>query len=252
MPTLARSDIEAILRFVHEATTLSREAAVVPELVAQLQALVPTAEEVAYCVIDWKRRRAYDVDAYGVAVDQDNALYWKLRHQHAVCDYFERTGDLRPRKMSDLLSPRAWRAREFYNVSFAPFQYEIDFRLPVEPPYTKTFLFRSSRRDFTERDRLVLELLQPHLALIDDTFERRERIRTDLALTRREREVLAWVEAGKTNGEIAQILWISPATVRKHLENVYDKLGVSTRTAAVACLREPEPGFLGSRIATTV
>ncbi len=39
---------------------------------------------------------------------------------------------------------------------------------------------------------------------------------------------------GKTNPQIAELLWLSPATVRKHLENVYDKLGVNTRTAAVA------------------
>ena len=230
--------MEAILRFVYDASTLSREVAVVPELVVRLQELVPTAEQVDYCVLDWKRRRiAYAVDAVGVAVDEDNAPYWELREQHAVCEYFERTGDRRPRKMSDLLRPREWRARELYNLVYAPFQYELAFRLPVEPRYTKTFIFRSSRRDFTERDRLVLELLQPHLEHIDETFERRERIRTDVPLTRREREILRWVEAGKTNAEVAQVLWISPLTVRKHLENVYEKLGVRTRTAAVARLR---------------
>ena len=227
-----------MLRFVYDASTSSREAAVVPELVARLQDLVPTAEEVAYCVLDCERRRiAYDVDAYGAAADLDNALYWELRDQEAVCGYFERTGDLRPRTMSDLLCPREWRARELYNMCYAPFQYELAFRLPSEPRYTKTFIFRSSRRDFTERDRLVLELLQPHLERIDYTFERRERMRADLALTCREREILSWVEAGKTNAEIAQTLWISPLTVRKHLENVYEKLGVRTRTAAVARLR---------------
>ena len=52
--------------------------------------------------------------------------------------------------------------------------------------------------------------------------------------TRREREILGWVARGKTNPEIARVLWISPATVRKHLANVYDKLGVHTRTAAAA------------------
>jgi DNA-binding CsgD family transcriptional regulator len=51
-------------------------------------------------------------------------------------------------------------------------------------------------------------------------------------LTAREREILAWVARGKTNPEIARALWISPATVRKHLANVYEKLGVHTRTAA--------------------
>ncbi len=55
-----------------------------------------------------------------------------------------------------------------------------------------------------------------------------------IGLTAREREVLSWVARGKTNGEIAELLWLAPSTVRKHLENVYAKLGVSTRTAAVA------------------
>jgi DNA-binding CsgD family transcriptional regulator len=55
----------------------------------------------------------------------------------------------------------------------------------------------------------------------------------DLGLTRREREILAWVARGKTNSEIAQSLWIAPSTVRKHLENIYPKLGVRTRTGAV-------------------
>lgn len=38
----------------------------------------------------------------------------------------------------------------------------------------------------------------------------------------------------KTNAEVAEALWLSPATVRKHLENAFAKLGVRTRTAAVA------------------
>ena len=55
----------------------------------------------------------------------------------------------------------------------------------------------------------------------------------DELLTAREREILGWVAHGKTNPEIAEILWVSPSTVRKHLENIYAKLGVHTRTAAV-------------------
>jgi DNA-binding response OmpR family regulator/DNA-binding CsgD family transcriptional regulator len=51
-------------------------------------------------------------------------------------------------------------------------------------------------------------------------------------LTTREAEVLYWVSKGKTNKDIGDILGTSPRTVNKHLEHVFDKLSVETRTAA--------------------
>jgi DNA-binding CsgD family transcriptional regulator len=59
------------------------------------------------------------------------------------------------------------------------------------------------------------------------------------SLTRREREVLHLVAEGLTNAEIAQQLWVTPATIAKHLEQAYRKLGVHRRTAAVARLAKP-------------
>ena len=53
-------------------------------------------------------------------------------------------------------------------------------------------------------------------------------------LTAREAEVLYWVVKGKTNRDIGDILGTSPRTVTKHLEHVFEKLGVETRTAAAA------------------
>lgn len=51
-------------------------------------------------------------------------------------------------------------------------------------------------------------------------------------LTAREAEVLHWVAQGKTNRDIGEILGTSPKTITKHLEHVFQKLGVETRTAA--------------------
>lgn len=49
---------------------------------------------------------------------------------------------------------------------------------------------------------------------------------TPVHLTAREGEVLAWVAHGKTNRDIADILGMSPRTVNKHLEHIFEKLGV--------------------------
>jgi DNA-binding response OmpR family regulator/DNA-binding CsgD family transcriptional regulator len=51
-------------------------------------------------------------------------------------------------------------------------------------------------------------------------------------LTPREADVLYWVALGKTNRDIADILGMSPRTANKHLEHVFEKLGVETRTSA--------------------
>lgn len=100
--------------------------------------------------------------------------------------------------------------------------------------------FDRSERDFSERDVRVLETLRPHLVQL----WRNARLRRSIAdsfsssaaglLTPREREVLAWVARGKTNREIAAVLYLAPGTVRKHLDNVYAKLDVGSRAGAVA------------------
>ena len=68
-------------------------------------------------------------------------------------------------------------------------------------------------------------------------------------LTAREAEVLYWVVKGKINRDIGDILGASPATVKKHLERVFAKLGVETRTAAAAMamnrIRQLHPQFEG-------
>ncbi|MCM2341991.1 helix-turn-helix transcriptional regulator [Rhodoferax sp.] len=104
------------------------------------------------------------------------------------------------------------------------------------------------RLDFSERDRERLELVRPHLAFL--YCHARQGVATpsgDSAppspvpapavnppgLTAREGEVMRWLARGKTDAEIAALLSISPRTVQKHLEHIYVKLGVETRTAAV-------------------
>lgn len=60
-------------------------------------------------------------------------------------------------------------------------------------------------------------------------------------VTNREGEVLSWVAQGKTNEQIGAILSISPRTVGKHLERIYEKLGVETRTSAATFILTSTP-----------
>ncbi len=59
-------------------------------------------------------------------------------------------------------------------------------------------------------------------------------LKVSFGLTAREAEILMWISRGKTNKEVGLTLGTSPRTVNKHLEHVFEKLGVPTRTAAVA------------------
>jgi DNA-binding NarL/FixJ family response regulator len=79
-------------------------------------------------------------------------------------------------------------------------------------------------RLFSEQSQSLL-LLEEHSA---------PESRMGFGLTRREAEVLKWVARGKTNNYISAVLGTSPRTVQKHLEHVFEKLGVATRTAAAA------------------
>jgi DNA-binding NarL/FixJ family response regulator len=91
--------------------------------------------------------------------------------------------------------------------------------------------WRARGPDFSERGRTLLAFLRPHLYEAYLGAERRRR--GTPRLTPRQWELLRLVAAGYTNSQIGTRLGISAATVRKHLEDIYGRLQVSSRTAAV-------------------
>ncbi len=70
------------------------------------------------------------------------------------------------------------------------------------------------------------------IAAISHPMHEQESPLEEKRLSRREEEILRWVGEGKTNDEIATILGISNRTVEKHLENIFEKLGVHNRLSA--------------------
>jgi DNA-binding CsgD family transcriptional regulator len=69
--------------------------------------------------------------------------------------------------------------------------------------------------------------------LLHQHLFKRARFNSAFGLTPREIQVLAGVARGRTNAETAELLSIAPGTVKKHLDHIYEKLGVGTRTEAV-------------------
>jgi DNA-binding NarL/FixJ family response regulator len=91
--------------------------------------------------------------------------------------------------------------------------------------------WRERGPDFSERDRALLELLRPHLYQAYLDAERRHS--GTPRLTPRQWDLLRLAAGGYTNSQIATRLGVSEGTVRKHLENIYGRLQVSNRMAAV-------------------
>jgi ATP/maltotriose-dependent transcriptional regulator MalT len=106
--------------------------------------------------------------------------------------------------------------------------YVIEKRQTDDDP--ERSLARLLARPAGEQDRDALESLKTFVGMGSGGYAR---ARTQSGLSEREVEVVRLAAQGKTNREIAKLLVISDKTVEHHLEHVFDKLGVTSRTAAV-------------------
>ena len=168
--------------------------------------------------------------------------HWRAcRWDCQSCSYPERTGDLRSVvKPSDFYSARQWHNTGMYIDYHRPhgLEHELQLCLPDSAGlsagpgrHVRLYLYRGPGPDFSERDRAVLTLLRPHLhqAYLDAERRRHPVPR----LTPRHWELLHLLASGYTNTQIARRLGVTEGTVRSHLENIYERLHVSSRTAAV-------------------
>lgn len=143
--------------------------------------------------------------------------------------------------IDDLLPAPAFRRTPLFNEYYRVLGIDQVMAVPLQvgPRLLVSFVLNRSRIPFGRRDRDLAELVRPALASLYRLASSRAGTRAPPAapprvpLTAREREVLGWVAAGKTNRDVATILGASPRTVEKHLERAFEKLGVETRTAAI-------------------
>lgn len=169
-------------------------------------------------------------------------------HQHPVLAHFFNGGAPNARLISDFCTRREFHRLGLYGEFFGQLGVEDQLTVVVSPLSSGCGIGVSidrDRRNFDDRDRRLMDALQPHLTVARDNAVRfshalSRRTRSDeppdaAALERvtdRQREILAQLAAGATNAQIALALDISTGTVRKHVEHILRRLGLSTRTAA--------------------
>ena len=172
------------------------------------------------------------------AGDEFTSMFWQEFWNDAGCAGGQRTGDF----ATVVRRSDSWTEREYANTPIGSLFAADGIRHYVQVPMTpfglsdrRLLLFRSAGQDFTDRELMMLRLARPHLA---ELHVRRDReLRGEPNLTPRQWEILRRVASGASNIQIARTLGVSEATVRKHLENIFLRLHVASRTEAVARVR---------------
>ena len=143
-----------------------------------------------------------------------------------------------PVRQSQVISRRDLERLDYYDAFMRPARVHdvLKVWLHATEGTVACVSFESSSRDFTDGDATLLGILHSHLDALHQTScgDGSIGLTAEVACTPREAEILTWVARGKRDDEIADLLCISPATVRKHLRNMYEKFGVHSRAEAVA------------------
>jgi len=200
----------------------------------ELGHLIPAAGIVQF-ELDAERSR---VTMRGMPRGYDDSFqqtFWSAFWACEPCSYPDTSSDRESiTTLSDFYTPAQLKRTRMYRLfdQLLDFEHAMTVVLPSHAGTEARVMFFRQGRDFDERHRLTLALLRPHLV---SAYQRSvERRRVAGTLTRRQREVLHLVARGFSNDQIAKHLFLSSGTVRKHLDNVFRQLKVSSRAAAVA------------------
>ena len=163
--------------------------------------------------------------------------------QHPVLEHLRGRSRNVVMQPTDLISQRQFRRTDLYAQCFRPagIEYQIAAGLSWPGRLGGFAVNRPRSRNFTTQEVALVQHLRPH---VERAFAVALRAAAPPVpdplvvggLTPRQGEVLRWLGEGKRNSEIAVILGISSRTVEKHVEQLFGKLGVETRSAAVATL----------------
>src|SRR3989339_1505026 len=242
------------------ARIISATSKVIPSCVTSCAKIIQKEQKLSYDGVascrNWERLAAFG--RYMHEHPLTNYLHSELLQQHRFKEDIEKAVKKRypylkhsphntAAKISDVLTNRQFRALEVFNEFFRPNGVEYQLLMSILPSHDgyTTISFNRDKIDFSEEERLILNLIGPHIIQAYKNADAHAKLRQAFAamensnesvithgLTSREEEVLYCVAQGKTNAEVAGILKMASGTVKRHLENIYQKLGVENRTTS--------------------
>jgi DNA-binding CsgD family transcriptional regulator len=195
---------------------------------------------VSFNRVDLARRTASIVlRPYRAELDQAADEVGRLLDEHPLYRWYTSQPDWSPVRISDVIPWERFRRTRLLAEVLAPIGACHMIAIMLVPPSSGQFVFLGTTRadpDFTDDELRLCQSLQPCLVALYTALTLAEQTslhRETMTLTRREHAVLGYLADGLTAEAIARRLSTRPATVRKHLQNLYAKLGTSDRLGAV-------------------
>jgi DNA-binding CsgD family transcriptional regulator len=230
-------DLQSVVRFLGSAVAGSPDEPVPVSTLVALQGLIG-AEGACYFEL---RRTDRAVLAYTTTPGDPDApgteeARERFAHQNPIRwrRWLPADGSLR---FSSMVTRRQRDRLEFYRYYLEPngVRDTIKVWLSSSPESASCVLLERASTDFTDREQSLLGILQQHLIQMRAQALSGMSARTapEHPLTVREAEILTWAARGLADDAIAAMLGVSPATVGKHLEHAFEKLGVHSRAEAL-------------------
>lgn len=211
-----------------------------PDILVALCRLVPSDLVVfndlaPYRRAVWAQSCSLADDELGSPAGEPEVDFWDA-FSSSQASYPDRTGDrVSVTALSDFWSVREWRQSLMHFALRDTLDFDRHLLLPLSGPpgHSRRIRFLRLRgKDYDDTDRAVATLIRPHLIEHLHTLDMVSR--GTAPLTTRQRQLVSLVGGGYTNQQISRTLGITPATVRTHLQQIYARLGVTSRSAAVA------------------
>lgn len=243
MAQVSGADLRGIFRFMQSAVAGTRDDPLPSGTLAALRQLIP-AELIAYGEVRRTDRALLalatsdtyepdDVEDALLAFGHQNPISW--RRWGPADGALRLSASIRRKELEQL---------EFYQSVMVPTGVRDSLKVWLWSTAESVACVKLDREsNFTKREQDLLGILQHHLiGLREQALRGRLPATADgVWLTAREAEVLTWAARGLSDCDVAKVLGTSPATIGKHLENAYAKLGVHSRAEALGLLMLSAP-----------